>query len=647
MRAPVTKDPIPTWLLTEISDPNFKWKLAEDPDSIRGLVDIHFSNGVLRTGKRLGLVNLFWFTIPLTFSIPLRIDHFIKKMPFNRENLCKAWMKYYDEIMGMDIHNAKLLKKAIWQVWQDLYQFCSINLIPWVGTLDILDFAEIMEDPAIKPIIETKEKITPSMGTDVIETYVDSHSKEIMKLMGTKGALQNEALYPYQNLSLLNKFQVPQTIYAFGVRTDVSDNIIGLPVVGSALSGLRDIKEYAVESLSAKKSAFYNQISTPESQYLGRKIHLLVSILQHIYARDCGSTLLIPFQVTAKNCMNLIGKLIYVDGHPVHLDEVNVKNYIDQTIHMRSPMTCRFRNGVCQVCGGKIFDNINRKINIGVLSAVQVIEPTTQKILSAKHLVKTTSIIYELPEQANKVLIRTAANEIHWRPQVYSKIKKHMLGVSLKDVHNIHDIALIRADKPVKEERFSRLTCFEIKDAEGKKNHYSLETADDQLPFLSTEMLFHMKERNNKIVIDEEMMWIPIEGTDTIPIFRTIVINDNTRLFVGKVSRFLSSDISEYTSCADALEAFSSIIYEKVNANIVHLEVLLKAFLISSPGDYRVPRVEDPNKVMFQTLNAVLTNRNVGTKLAYQGLAQYMCQPSTYLVQHQSSPFDPLAVGME
>lgn len=633
------------WSMEQILDPQFRMSMMLDPDNVQGLARLHFTDGTITCSARVALLNLIFLSIPAAFGIPLRKDHFIKRMPYTTKTCCKAFNRYYDEIMGMSEHNAKRLKQVIWNVWEEIHEWCSIELIPWTSTLDMMDLAEIMDEKPMAEILETKKNIRAEDGSNVIEKYVDEQNKRIMDLLGTKGALKNEALYTYQYLGQLNKFQVPQTLYAFGVRTDISDSIVGLPVVGSAVDGLQDAMEFAVEHLSAKKSAVYNKVAVPESQYFGRKQELLVSTVRHIYSNDCGSPALIKFRVTENNYENLVGKLCFKDGKSFYADKGNVGSLVGEEIMMRSPMTCRYRNGVCEVCGGKIFNNINRKLNIGILCAIHVIEPTTQKILSAKHLVKTKSLVYALPGKAADILFLSSANEIRWKPVYYDKIKGMTLGVPQKYFGNVHDVVMLRADRPVKEEQFSEIKQFVLRDKKGKMSTFDLMNGA-QVPFFSAEMLFHIRDHYNDLQVDENIIWIPLEGTEKFPIFRTVVVNDNMLQFVSQVSGFLSSRINSYTSCSDALQAFSDIIHAKVNANITHLETLLKAYLITSPGDYRIPLVTDPENVMFQTLNAILDNRHVGTKLAYEGLYRYMRQPSTYLVRHQSSIFDPLSIGM-
>lgn len=606
---------------------------------------MEFTDGKIEVAKRWAFFNLYWLGIPAAFGIPLRKDHFIKRVPFNADNLTEEWNKYYDEIMDADPRHAKRLKQELWKTLQSLYELGGTHLLPYVRTMDIIDMAEIMTDKPVADILATKEKITPAMGTRNIEDYIEEHRKKLMNLFGTKGALKNKALYTYQKIGLLNKFQVPQTMYAFGVRTDINDNIVELPVVGSALDGLRDINEYAVESLSAKKSLAYNHVAVKDSQYFGRKQHLAASTIRKIYPGDCGSKVLIPFNVTKKNYSNIVGKRIFRGGKWLTLTKNNVKEFIGETIMMRSPMTCRYRNGVCEVCGGSILRNINRKINLGILSAIHMIEPTTQKILSAKHLIKTLSLVYELPTEASKILFASAVNEISFKPSVLPKLPNLSIGVSVEDLPNISDVVYIRRDKAIKAEQYSSLHYFKISD--GKKvSTYILDTEDkeQQLPFFSPEMLLHIRDHYNEIEVADGHIWIPLKGTEKIPLFKTIVVNDNMLMFVKQVSGFLSKDIREYTSCAKALQDFSDLIHDKVSCNIVHLEILLKAYEISTDTDYRVPVVTDPEHVKFQNNPSILTNRYIGTCLAFQGLERYVSTPSTYLVPKAKSPLD-LFVG--
>ena len=635
-----------TWSYAQIRDPAFLESLIPDVTNLHGTVVIEFSDGRLRVGVRQAFLNLYFWQILTDFGLPICKRHFLKYRPPNNDNLMEMLNAYYHEIMGLDVHNAKRLKMSIWNMLQKLYKLACTDLLTYVASIDMEDMAEIMEDPAMKEILDTKWQLKPEMGTDVIEKYIDVQNKKIMKLMGTKGGLKNEALYPYQQVRQLNKFQVPQTIYAFGVRTDVNDNIIRLPVIGSALDGLRNIQEFAVESLSAKKSAFYNHVAVADSQYFGRKQHLIASAIEHIYEGDCGSTALVKFHVTESNCMNLVGKNIMDHGVMINLNEQNVRQYIEQDVMMRSPMTCRYRRGVCEVCGGRILSNINRKLNIGILSAVHVIEPTTQKILSAKHLIKTSSLVYAIPSAASKVLVRSKSSELKWKPDIAARVKRLDIGIPMACMKAaIHDITMLRTDRPFVEEQFTSMFAFALRDRKGNVHQYQLESGG-QIPFLSAEMLIHFRDHYNEKELSNDIIWLPLAGTENIPIFCTVVVNDNMLQFVTGVNRFLSTKIRDYTDCGAALQAFSDVIYSKVSTNIAHIEVLLKAYEIEGNGRFDIPLVTDPTHVHFQTNSAILSNRFVGVKLGFEKLKEYSRSASTYLVAKAKSPFD-LMIGYE
>lgn len=629
----------------ECIDKSFRKQLQKNVDNITGIIQIQFSDGVLEVSKRQSFLNLFWWPIVTEFGIPLRKSHFIPHVAPSKENLAHMWNRYYDEVMIQDPNNAKRLKKVIWDVWQDLYKFACSDLSEYMTSLDILDMVDIMKDPLMKEIVDTKYKIKPEWGSDVIEKYVDANSAKIVDLLRTKDALKCQALYPFQHTNQLNKFQVPQVMYAYGMRTDISDNIIGLPVIGSALEGLKNSIEFCIESLSAKKTLFYNNTSVSRSQYTGRIIHLIASSIEVVYNHDCESNVLVDFAVTPDNYKNLIGKKIYVDGNPVQLHKGNVGEFVNTTVHMRSPMTCRYRKGVCSTCGGTIYNTINRKLNLGILSAIQVIEPTTQKILSAKHLVKTNTVVYYLPIDAVDILYRSSTNEIRWKVDMIGKLEDFIMGIPVSAFANFHDVRLLKNEASTKEEKFSSVSHFYIKNKKTGKSKLFLLESNNQIPYLSTEMLFYIRDRYEDTTIEDDIVWFPVDGTEKIPVFRTLIINDNMMLFVTSVKKFLSSDIKNYTSCSKALCDFSNTIYSKVSTNIVHIETILKAFMITSPGDYRIPLVTNPDDVLFRTITAIQDNRCIGTKLAYQNLSHFLSSPATYLVPKQKNPFDMFTVG--
>ena len=640
------------WTLSQIADPNFMGALREHTEEVTGLVILELADGKIEVSKRQAFINMNWWPILTKFNIPICKRHFMKRTPLNKGSLIEFLDNYYEEIVLLHPENAEALKKELWNMMNAMYGWCFDELLAYVSSIDIEDMAVIMADPPMRKEIDSKWNIKEYMSTTEVENYIEHHRKIIMKMLGTPGALSRETLLPYQSIGMLNKFQVPQTMYAFGVRTDVNDNIIRKPVIGSAIDGLRDIHEFAVESLSAKKSMFYNKNSVSIAQYFGRKQHLIASSVKHLYYGDCGSTQLVPFYVRAddpdhgivSNANNVIGKNIVDNGKLVNITKSNVGKYMNSTIYMRSPMTCRYKDGVCEVCGGSILSNLNRNINIGIMSAIHTIEPVTQKILSAKHLIKTKSITYQLPAEVKNILEQVNTNEIRWNPKIYSKLKDMKIGIPTNYFKGFHDVLLLRtdSDKSINEYKLSHIDAFMLKYGD-KIQTFNL-YQEKLTPFLSSEFLIRIRDIYEQVELKDEVIWIPVADTDRISIFKTIVTNDNMQKYVDSVQAYLGDPITKSTTCEQALREFSDIIYSKVDVNVIHIEVLLKAYEITGDKDPRIPLVEDANNVRFGSLTRILGERHVGVRLGYEKVNAYLCSPGTYVTPRQKSPFD-LMIG--
>lgn len=244
------------------------------------------------------------------------------------------------------------------------------------------------------------------------------------------------------------------------------------------------------------------------------------------------------------NYRNFIGKFIVDNGKLVLLTEKNIVNYLNKNVEMRSPMTCRFRNGVCEVCGGSVLANINRKILIGILSAITTVEPVTQKILSAKHLIKTLSILYNMNPELLQYFDCIDTVEYHWKPEVFKRIKSWYFGILAQDFSGLGDVRLIRDGQDISEQEMSCLSSVFLREGNTVKGKYDL-VQNKQTPFLSKELLIYIRDHMDDIETKNGIIWIPIIGTKDIPILKTIVVNDNMIDYVSSVSSFLGGGDKE------------------------------------------------------------------------------------------------------
>lgn len=641
-----------TWHWKDMVAPDAFEKLRPQTENIFGKVRLEFSDGVIQCSRRWAFVNLIWFSIPAAFNIPLRKDHFIRYKPLNKGIFADEITKYYDEIMHHHPpfeNKAKRIKDAIFAVHTKLYNFGYIDLVPYAPSFDIVDLAEITHDKAVKPIVDSVRNIDETWNTRAIEKLVSEKNKELQKVLSTKGLVKNQALQSFQRVGQLNPHQIYQTLLTFSTRTDVDDHMINRPVYGSAIDGLQDVYDFAIESLSAKKSQYYNKTAIKNSQYFNRRIQLIASSVEQVYDGDCGTNVTTDFLITDGSNgttdvrKNVIGMYIIENGKKVLLCSANVDSYVGKVVKLRSSLTCRYTNGVCETCLGALGININRYMNIGILAAISVISQITQKILSAKHLIKTLSIFFSLSERNQKVLTMTNTADIYWKPDVVRQlVAGHgKVGVSIEDFIGFDDIQNLRADKAVEVKRISRVRTLYARD-ENSKDVLTLDlNSDTATPSLSSEMLFFIREHLDTIEVRDGIYWIPIEGTERLPILSTTVVNDDMISFVTSCIKFFSDKIGNYSTNKDCLAAATNLIYSKASVNLSHICTVLKAFQVNNlKDDFRIPVVTDSDKVIFAKENMVLNYRAVGTKLAYQELPSYFSDPKTYTVAKQRSDLD-------
>ena len=115
---------IETWTAQQYTDPSFLASMRHNSENIFGLVRVVLADGTIEVSKRQAMLNLFFWPVLTAFNIPIRIDHFVKRIPLNKGTLIKCLNPYYEEVMAQDHHNAKRLKQVLHEMNENIYQWC-------------------------------------------------------------------------------------------------------------------------------------------------------------------------------------------------------------------------------------------------------------------------------------------------------------------------------------------------------------------------------------------------------------------------------------------------------------------------------------------------------------------------------------------
>jgi DNA-directed RNA polymerase subunit beta' len=248
----------------------------------------------------------------------------------------------------------------------------------------------ITEDEKYESTVQVWMEATDKVTDDISHSLDPYGSVYMMATSGAKG-----------NIS-----QIRQMAGMRGLMTDPSGRIIDFPIKSSLRDGLTPM-EYFISTHGARKGLADTALRTSDSGYLTRR---LVDVAQDVIVseKDCGTTegvwifrqtadvSLPPFEnrITGYLAASVIvdpstNEVIVERNEEIDEDKVRqiLSTDIDR-VHVRSPLTCRSRFGVCQNCYGRDFGRkqlVRIGTAVGVIAAQSIGEPGTQLTLRTFH----------------------------------------------------------------------------------------------------------------------------------------------------------------------------------------------------------------------------------------------------------------------
>jgi DNA-directed RNA polymerase subunit beta' len=234
--------------------------------------------------------------------------------------------------------------------------------------------------------METTDKLT-----DTISQGLDHYGGIYM--MATSGAKGNIS-------------QIRQMAGMKGLMTDPAGRIIDFPIKSSLREGL-SVLEYFISTHGARKGLADTALRTSNSGYLTRR---LIDIAQDIVTLedDCGTTdgmwvsepqekELLPSlaeritgRLAASKIVNPQTGETIVDRDE-EIDEQKASEIIAAgltRVHVRSPLSCRSRQGTCRRCYGRDLARghlVDLNTAVGIIAAQSIGEPGTQLTLRTFH----------------------------------------------------------------------------------------------------------------------------------------------------------------------------------------------------------------------------------------------------------------------
>ncbi|KKT21080.1 MAG: DNA-directed RNA polymerase subunit beta' [Candidatus Giovannonibacteria bacterium GW2011_GWC2_43_8] len=204
-----------------------------------------------------------------------------------------------------------------------------------------------------------------------------------------------------------NWAQINQLASMKGLVVNPSGRIIELPILASYKEGLA-VLEYFISTHASRKGTADTALKTAAAGYLTRR---LVDVVQDVIVSEPDCKDEAGFEVYRKDFDKLgknfasrvfgrvlaadisdsaSGKIIFKRGYLLSMDDAERVALLNiPTVTLRSPISCRSRRGICQLCYGyDLGSNTPVKLGeaVGIVAAQAVGEPGTQMTMRTFHV---------------------------------------------------------------------------------------------------------------------------------------------------------------------------------------------------------------------------------------------------------------------
>ena len=248
----------------------------------------------------------------------------------------------------------------------------------------------ITEEERYDQAVATWRQTTEEMQAVIQRQLASYGGVYLMAISGAKG-----------NIS-----QISQMAGMRGLMTDPAGRIIDLPIRSSFREGL-SVLEYFISTHGARKGLADTALRTADSGYLTRR---LIDVSQEVIVLedDCGTTAGIWLTEPGDKGVfeslreRIIGRWTASDLFDQETGEVVARHNEEITeevadrvqalgidrVHVRSPLTCQAKRGICALCYGRNLARghlVGSNEAVGIVAAQSIGEPGTQLTMRTFH----------------------------------------------------------------------------------------------------------------------------------------------------------------------------------------------------------------------------------------------------------------------
>lgn len=621
------------WPVDEV----FEWAQPNDR------VYIEMDDGVheLRA-RRIFFSYMHWSLHRMYPETPLTKENLVDKRKFTAGSSVALQSAAYRQCMyAYPQENREVLWKALFDMFNHVYNFFTYALEEYVTTICADDFYQITVHPEVKKIIAEAEPTREG---------IESAYKKLTKVLSTDKTLHANPIARAVRTEHVSIGQVLQCIGMRGFLTDINSEIFRDPVMRSYAAGLISLPDSLKESRSAAKSLLFNKEQIKKSEYFGRELQIATAVVQRLHPGDCGSRETIPMPIRDETDLKgFHGRFIVREDGSLLSIQPHMKELIGTTVNMRSVCYCHHSDpaGVCATCYGELSHNFALTDNVGDCAARTGSQQVTQNILGTKHhdgssTVSTSPIP---PEYQHILRYSQNMNDIKLAREL--KGKHVLIKMKLGLANMLYDVAEAEEISSLIPQRLFNMTLCDMEIYDRKDESYrKLKVNFDFCgrPVVPSKAFIRYLKRHSWEVTADGIVIFDLKHWDNSrTLFQMPLIHKNMMEYAKEIERefkfgkgsfsagFLSEDEATPEEVANVLYYWHRLCAQRLRMNLSHLDVILYASMIRSPHtkDYRMPKQGTTR--YFSTFKKNMNMRSLSMKFAHQEQLDAFQNPNSYI----------------
>lgn len=558
------------------------------------------------------------------------------------------------------------LAEKIYRTTNLMYNELTYKLEEYVVSLDITDFAEVMEQQDIKKVnyecqsldlvglVERDSKNSTTFAKKIMEGAIERAYTTIHTVLSSGTHLPNNRVSLAYRSNLVSPGQVWQSVGPRGFLTDTDSYQFPFPVMRGYVQGFRELWEALMESRSAAKALLFSKTPLQQAEYFSRRLQLMSQVVTTLHHGDCGTQKYLRWPVRGKRFDEkgrkvsdgdlplLVGKYYLDKDDKLKVVKASDDHLVGQTIRVRAAVHCAHPDpyGICSTCFGELWLSVPDNTNIGQMCCTFLAQQSSQAVLSVKHLdvnalVKAVQIgSFELN------YLRKGADDNSYLLAEKLQGKKVKVIVSAENAANLNDV---REEGNIGDLNITRVSEFrEIAIRVGEGSEAVLTplnvSQDGRLASFTYAMLAHLRnvgweyDAKNNFVID-------MTGWDWNKAFLTLpLVHFNMSDHSRNIAAMLESSVEKLkerdkTVTADAaLIELTELVNDKINVPVAVLDVVLYSTMVvqlneSSP-DYSLPKPWTPSEQGVMKLT--MAHRSIAAAMAFEQHRDVLYSPLSY-----------------